>query len=109
MLFSILQFCYCRLPAWEICLSEDPPWISNNTPVRGRCHAKELLSQFSCVKTGSGDSSSHVSTSLGEKLQHGAAAALADLKTLAKHPVYVLNVAGTAVYTGIHPARASTG
>jgi len=28
------------------------------------------------------------------------ASALADLKTLAKHPVYVLNVAATAVYTG---------
>ena len=33
-------------------------------------------------------------------MQHGVAGALADLRTLAKHPVYVLNVAGTAVYTG---------
>ena len=33
-------------------------------------------------------------------MQHGVAAALADLRTLAQHPVYVLNVAGTAVYTG---------
>ena len=47
-----------------------------------------------------GDSGSQLGKTLGKKVQHGATAALADLKTLAKHPVYVLNVAATAVYTG---------
>ena len=60
---------------------------------------------FSFFPAGSGDSSSSESKRLGNKLQHGVTAALADLKTLAKHPVYVLNVAGTAVYTGTHSAR----
>lgn len=50
----------------------------------------------------SGDAS-QLGKTLGEKVQHGVAAALADLKTLAKHPVYVLNVAATAVYTGTPP------
>ena len=67
------------------------------------------LINFWLCATGSEDSSSHISETLGQKLQHGVAAALADLKTLAKHPVYVLNVAGTAVYTGTHPAKCSVG
>ena len=46
------------------------------------------------------NSNSELGTSFGEKLQRGVASALVDLKTLAKHPVYVLNVAATAVYTG---------
>ncbi len=45
-------------------------------------------------------SNSELGTSFGEKLQRGVASAWVDLKTLAKHPVYVLNVAATAVYTG---------
>ena len=53
------------------------------------------------LAAGSVDSNSELSTSFGEKLQRGVASALADLRTLAKHPVYVLNVAATAVYTGI--------
>ena len=60
---------------------------------------------WSFFLAGPGDSSSSESKRLGHKLQHGVTAALADLKTLAKHPVYVLNVAGTAVYTGTHSAR----
>ena len=46
------------------------------------------------------DPSSLASKGTKAKLQHGVGSALADLQTLAKHPVYVLNVAGTAVYTG---------
>ncbi|KAL3133909.1 hypothetical protein ABBQ32_008365 [Trebouxia sp. C0010 RCD-2024] len=59
--------------------------------------------------TGSGDPSSNEGKGLGDKVQHGVTAALADLKTLAKHPVYVLNVAGTAVYTGVLGAYAYWG
>ncbi|KAA6424015.1 MAG: sugar transporter spinster transmembrane [Trebouxia sp. A1-2] len=51
--------------------------------------------------TGPVNSNSELGTSFGEKLQRGVASALVDLKTLAKHPVYVLNVAATAVYTGV--------
>ena len=52
------------------------------------------------LAAGSLEANSTLGTSLGEKVQRGVASALADLKTLAKHPVYVLNVAATAVYTG---------
>ncbi len=52
------------------------------------------------LAAGSIEANSTLGTSFGEKLQRGVASALVDLKTLAKHPVYVLNVAATAVYTG---------
>ncbi|KAL0039798.1 hypothetical protein WJX77_008229 [Trebouxia sp. C0004] len=55
------------------------------------------------------NSNSELGTSFGEKIQRGVASALADLKTLAKHPVYVLNVAATAVYTGVLGAYAYWG
>lgn len=47
-------------------------------------------------------------STLSSRLQHTLAAALADLETLVKHPVYVLNVAATAVYTGAQPAKRSS-
>ena len=48
------------------------------------------------------DANNRLRRTLHEKVQQGVANAMADLRTLAKHPVYVLNVAGTAVYTGTH-------
>lgn len=59
--------------------------------------------------TGSVNSNSELGTSFGEKLQRGVASAWVDLKTLARHPVYVLNVAATAVYTGVLGAYAYWG
>lgn len=64
-----------------------------------------MLQHPSCVFIAGSASSSNESKRLGDKLQHGVTAALADLRTLAQHPVYILNVAGTAVYTGTYPAR----
>ena len=52
------------------------------------------------VFAGEDDAGSLASKGVTNKLQRGIGSALADLKTLAKHPVYLLNVAGTAVYTG---------
>ena len=52
------------------------------------------------LAAGSVNSNSELGTSFSEKLQRGVASAWVDLKTLARHPVYVLNVAATAVYTG---------
>ena len=37
---------------------------------------------------------------MSSKVQHTLAGVGADVATLARHPVYVLNVAATAVYTG---------
>ena len=46
-------------------------------------------------------------STLSRRLQHTMTAVLADLVTLVKHPVYVLNVAATAVYTGAQPTKRS--
>ena len=64
-----------------------------------RASTSEALRTLMAI-AGEDDPSSLASKGVSHKLQHGIGSALADLKTLAKHPVYVLNVAGTAVYTG---------
>lgn len=67
-----------------------------------------LLSLHLMLFADSEDSTSGLGKTLGEKVQHGVASAIADLKTLAKHPIYVLNVAGTAVYTGTQALSAQS-